>query len=317
MVRQRGQPGREVALVLGLKRLPDALVPARPLRGRQLVVQGVAHQRMRKLVTAGLGQGIDQAGCPGLGQGGQAGLFGQVCQHPRQQLKPKLAAEHCGMLEHTQARGAQAVQAHANDCAHPFGNHPHAVTGRQPGRSPRLMAIKHQFRQEQGVALGLLVQRRSQLGRRGGVNRGDKAGGLGRAEAAQQKTLHRSMPVQLRQGVRQRVLPRHLRVAVSAKQQQAAGTGLGDDEFEQAQGRHVSPVQVVDHQQDRLACGSAAPEAGNGIKKPESAPWPDQSQAAPDWPAPRWPSCSGSNAATYAAAAPRVSPSASASCSET
>ena len=87
------------------------------------------------------------------------------------------------------------------------------------------------------MAFGLLVQCRGQLGRGCSVGRGDKLGGLGRAEAAQQKTLDRGMPVQLRQGVRQRVLACHFGVAVGAKQHQAAGLslGLGHDEFEEPQ----------------------------------------------------------------------------------
>ena len=206
-----------------------------------------------------------RASCSSSRQRAVAWFIGQAAEQGRGELP----ADHRGPLQQVQTRRRQRVQPRADDFAHALGQAPQRSAGVRAGDRLRRQHVAHHLGQEQRMAFGLLVHQHAELGR-DQPGRGDELGGLGGGEAAEQQPLHLRVAMQLQQAVGQRMLARQFGIAVGAQHQQAAAAGFGHDELEQPQRGHVGTVQVVQHQQQRLALRRALPEAGHGIEETEA-----------------------------------------------
>ena len=257
---------------LAAERLPQGFghAPVQRLAagGRQLVVQRIAHQHVRELPLASVAALVDQAGRARLLQQLCARRCGRGLGQAGEQRDRELPADHRRLLQQLQAGRRQRIQARADDLAHALGQAPQRLA-RVGAGGVRRQQVAHHLGQEQRVAFAALVHQHTQAGR-GQPGGGHEFGRLGGREAAEQQPLHLRVAVQLQQAVAQWMLARQFGVAVGAQQQQAAAAGFGHDEFQQPQRRHIGAVQVVQHQQQRLALGGALPEAGHRIEEPEA-----------------------------------------------
>ena len=129
----------------------------------------------------------------------------------------------------------------------------------------------HDLADEQRVALGLGVHRRSQL-RCGRAGRGelDEVGDVGLAEAGERERPRDRLASQLGEGRRERIRQGRIDVAVRADDQQAAVAELAGDELEKQERGLVCRVQVVEHQHQRPRGRRALQEGGHGIEEPEA-----------------------------------------------
>ena len=106
---------------------------------------------------------------------------------------------------------------------------------------------------EERVALRLRVDHVDELRRWCDAARClDEAADVLLGQAAQQDPLEAALAAQLGECLRERVPARELDVAVGADEQQARAGELARDELEQAQRSLVRPVQIVEHEHERL-----------------------------------------------------------------
>ncbi len=129
----------------------------------------------------------------------------------------------------------------------------------------------HYFVHEEGIALRLAVDRLDQGGGGPSPRRQlDEARHVGLGEAAQQHALAELAACQLGQRLLERVLAPELHVAVGPEQEQTRGAELSGQELQEQQRGLVRPVQVVDHEGQRLHPGGVRQEGGDAVEEPEA-----------------------------------------------
>jgi hypothetical protein len=279
-VAQRGRLG-EVVGQLGQVRLgvvpgrrlqgqADAVVEPAPARGREVLVQRLAHELVGERVAPGGGRVLAHDPGPlGLGQGLDEGPGAQAAD-PAQEPQVEVAADHRGHLEVGHRLGGQAGQPATEQAAELLGDARPGSGRHAPG--PGQLAVGEQgpdqLADEQRVALGDLVDPGHH--RRGGRLAGQPphvGGHLGPAEAAEREAAPH--PGQVAEQVGQLVEAR-VGVPVGADDHQPlVGGGLGE-EPEQEQRRRVGRVQVVQDHQHRPGVGDPAQEPAHRVEQHEA-----------------------------------------------
>ena len=128
----------------------------------------------------------------------------------------------------------------------------------------------HDFREEERVALGLLVDAGDELASRLAPGRRREVGAhLRFLEAVENHTLESALAIELGERLGERMGARQLGVAVGADDEQAHVRELAREVLEKQQRRLVRPVDVVEHDHQRRALGGGAQEAGVGVEEPE------------------------------------------------
>ena len=116
------------------------------------------------------------------------------------------------------------------------------------------------------------VDRADELGRRrDAARRLDEAADVLPARGRAASTpLEEPLAGELGERLRERVPARELHVAVGADEEQAHARELARDELEQAQRSLVGPVQVVEHEHERLRPRGALQEGGERVEEAEA-----------------------------------------------
>ena len=146
---------------------------------------------------------------------------------------------------------------------------------RQLGRPRRAVAVARpagpevadHLLDEERVALGLLQQRAVDvLGQRVGAELADQLGRVGLVEPAQLDRLEVLLAAELDEDVRERVGP--LGVAEAGDDEHRLVLGRADELAHHQQRRLVGPVQVVEHEHDRLRAGDVGQHLRGGVEQP-------------------------------------------------
>jgi hypothetical protein len=166
------------------------------------------------------------------------------------------------------------------EAAEPLGHHrPDTLreTGRQRRRA-RLGAAEPALAGEQAdhlgdeerVAVGLPVHGGRQPRRRlDAADQGDEAGDITLVQAAQQHPAVTPAAGQVGEGRQQRMPAVHLDMPVGAEHERAGALQVLAHEPQRRQRGRVSPVEVVEDQQQRPLGGGRPEEAGEAVEQPE------------------------------------------------
>ena len=267
---------RQVPLRLGamegLEDLADLAVETHPLRGPELLVERVAHERVREAVAPDrfgnlahdarrdrLVEQLEQA----LGRHGRERL---------DRIEPEIAPERRGDGQNPVAVGRQAVETPPDHLAHALRD------ADLPARAPlrRLEApLRHQevdhLADEEGVPLRLAIDGGDQVRRRR-EPRGhlDVAGDLALGETAQQEAARDRLARQVAERLEEGMLSAELDVAVRADDEEARAPHLAGEELEEQQRGRVRPVEVVEDEDEGLVGGRVAEERRDAVEEAET-----------------------------------------------
>ena len=126
----------------------------------------------------------------------------------------------------------------------------------------------HHLVHEEGIALGLAVDRRDQARRRRDVRALlQEASDVGLGQAAQHDALTGLQASELGQSLGQGVAAAQLDVAIGRDHEQPRRPELAGEELEQQERRLVRPVQIVEHQDQGRAPRGVAQEADHRVEE--------------------------------------------------
>jgi hypothetical protein len=89
-------------------------------------------------------------------------------------------------------------------------------------------------------------------------------------ESAEEVAARHRLARETAERLEQRMLARHLDVAVGADHEQAGRAHLASEELEEKERRLVRPVHVVEHEDERLADRRGLEEGGDAVEEPEA-----------------------------------------------
>ena len=247
--------------VTGFESLGYPAMQTHPPGGAELVVEGVADERVREAEAPRRQCELaHQSRGDGRLEGFEVLVFGRAA-HVAQHGQVEVAADDRGHGQGALGGLGQAGDAAPDDLAHADGN---AQVGDVADIGPAAVLFKHGARlgevaqelaHEEGAAVGLAVH---------GMGEGDTAvaqvvtgHGLEERrdvdvlEAAQCDARDARFPAQVGEHLDKRVAVREVAVAVGAHQKQRHGCGRAHQVAQQQQARLVGPVQVVEQQEHR------------------------------------------------------------------
>ena len=229
----------------------------------QFVVQRHPDQVVRELVSS-VGRLLDDVSGQRLIQRVEQSVIAALpVGGLHQNVMGKVAADDGSDRKHLVARRRQQIEPPPDDLPDPLGNADRRRQCRQRrgavgAKHTLLLQEPHDLAQEERISLGLGVEAGGQPCRRLRPARGgDEVVHLLGTQSGEVDARHVRRPRQPTQGIGQRMLTRQFGGPVGADQQQPAAGKLGRKELEQAQRRCIGPVQVVQHQQCRLAAAQA------------------------------------------------------------
>ena len=252
--------------------LAELAVHANPDRRRELLVDGLANQRMAERVAARRLGGLHddpRANC----------LVQQLQQRVRtlggealQDRHAELGPDHRGEGEHAIAGLGQSIESAPHDVAQTLGQR------RVPGTAGRLVVQRplgaqqtNRLPQNEGIALGDLRHGLDE-GLVGGRahHRLEEVRDLVVVEAAQCDALGVGLAGDLAEHGAQRVASPHLHLPVAGDEEECAVLHLPRQELEQQAGGLVGPVEIVDQDDEGLVRATPTQVARDALEEPEA-----------------------------------------------
>ena len=123
---------------------------------------------------------------------------------------------------------------------------------------------------EEGVALGLVVQRGQEAVVRGpAAERGDERAGLAHVEPSERELLQRAFAAQSGEQAGERLVG--LRVAHRGHEQHPLRRGRPHEVADELERGVVGPVQIVEHHEQRRRAGDLGQQRGQRVEEPQAA----------------------------------------------
>ncbi len=260
VVGDAGGDQRVLAGLLGLvlERAGEREVQLGVLAGQQVVVDDLAQQRVAELVAPAL-VGDDHV------------RLGRLA-HDRAQLG---GAEAAGLREHAvrqPAPGRQHAQRLLRRLAEPLDPHHQRVAQRARQPAAAVEPRGEELLGEQRVALAARVQALEQLVvGRAAEDVGQQVGELVAREPHQLDPARARVALELGEQRAQRVAAVQLVGAVGGDHQHALGPQAAGEEDEEGAGRAVGPVDVLEHERERLLAPEQIEQREQRLEQPRLA----------------------------------------------
>ena len=256
---QVGQVTGEVGGVVALDGLGDHAVPAHPRDAGQVLLDGVAHERVDEPMCASRPGRRHQTGRDRLVERREAGQR-RAPDRVGDQTVRKLLADDCGDLQHLPRGRVQAVEPGPDGLTHRRGDWP---AGRSAGRRP----LAPELGDEERVAAGDAVDPGCIGGTSRAASRGSQQPGDSlRVEAAEQEPFGRSPPQQVGEHLGE---PRPgPGIAVGRHQQRRELADPAGEIGEQDQRGLVGQVDVVEHDEHPVCLASGSEQGDHRVEGP-------------------------------------------------